>query len=480
MSQASSSFCTGRSFAHSYQQVTWNGPNDPDNPLNWASRRKWTAATMVAVYSALAFLPSSMLAPSLSNISKDLHIGASTESQMVFSVYVLAWGIGPLILSPLSELYGRSLVLQVGNLCSVLLYITCAVSRTATQLIVFRFLSGLSGSAAVSVDDGMLTDLWTLDELGGVVGIYSLGPLIGSAIGPVLGGFITQYSTWKWAFYSLSITCGVTGIVGLFVVQETYGPRLLYLKAKRLRRTTGDIRYHSASCEESTSRKEKLWAGISRPLRMASTHFIVHAFALYTGYLYGVLYLFLGTFSQLWSTEYRLSISIGSLHFLSLALGLAIGSQLGIMFNDKVYQHFKNKNAGVGVPEFRIPVMIASSLFAPIGCLWYGWSAQAHLHWIMPDLGVMIFGIGGILSFQAVQAYVLEAYPQHGASAMAAVSITRALAGFTFPIFAPAFYNQLDYGRGNTVLASIALVLGIPGPILLYRYGAKLRARSRK
>ena len=55
----------------------------------------------------------------------------------------------------------------------------------------------------------------------------------------------------------------------------------------------------------------------------------------------------------------------------------------------------------------------------------------------------------------------------------------RSLAGFGFPLFAPYMYRALDYGWGNTLLAGIAVALGIPAPWALWVFGRRLRERSR-
>jgi hypothetical protein len=54
----------------------------------------------------------------------------------------------------------------------------------------------------------------------------------------------------------------------------------------------------------------------------------------------------------------------------------------------------------------------------------------------------------------------------------------RNIFAFAFPIFAPSLYNALGYGYGNTTLAAIAIVLGLPGPYFLWKYGEALRAKG--
>lgn len=135
-----------------WPQVTWDGPDDQGNPQNWSSRSKWSAAWIVATFSTIAPMSSAILSPSLQQISADLNVGgAGLGAEIAFSIYVLAWGIGPLFLGPLSELYGRTLILQVGNAVFVALTAGSGASRSIAQFIVLRFLSGLAGSAALAV-----------------------------------------------------------------------------------------------------------------------------------------------------------------------------------------------------------------------------------------------------------------------------------------------------------------------------------------
>lgn len=122
--------------------------------------------------------------------------------------------------------------------------------------------------------------------------------------------------------------------------------------------------------------------------------------------------------------------------------------------------------------------MIPCTVLLPIGLLWYGWSAQARAHWILPDIGAAILGAATMVGYQAIQTYVIDSYTKYAASAVAAVTTMRSLAGFAFPLFAPEMYAALGYGWGNTLLAGVAIAFGVPAPWLFWKYGEKLRARS--
>lgn len=64
----------------------------------------------------------------------------------------------------------------------------------------------------------------------------------------------------------------------------------------------------------------------------------------------------------------------------------------------------------------------------------------------MPDIGAAIIGIGTICAYYSIQNYIIDSYTKYAASAVAAITTLRSLAGFGFPLFAPAMYNALGYG----------------------------------
>ena len=124
-------------------------------------------------------------------------------------------------------------------------------------------------------------------------------------------------------------------------------------------------------------------------------------------------------------------------------------------------------------------MMFLGTLLTPLGILLYGWGAQTRAHWIVPDLGGLLFAVGLDISTQSVTTYVVDCYTRHAASAVAAVAVVRYTFGAVFPLFGPALYGHLGYGVGSAALAAVAVGLGWPAVALLWKYAATLRARSR-
>lgn len=292
------------------------------------------------------------------------------------------------------------------------------------------------------------------------------------------GGFIAEKTTWRWVFWSTAAYNGVVQLCGLFLLRESYAPLLLSRKASRLRKATGNQLYYAEHEKSHSSLVSIILHALKRPFKLLLTQPIIQALAVYQAYLYGVLYIVLSTYPLVWADVYHESLGIGGLNYISLGLGLTLGIQVAAPFVDRIYVRLKARNDGVGRPEFRVPLMLPASALTVAGIFIYGWTAQAHTHWIGPNIGILLFGAGTIISFQCNQTYVIDAYTRYAASAMSAVTVLRSCAGFGFPLFARAMYDTLGLGWGNSLLGFVAVGLGIPAPILFWRYGEALRKKS--
>ncbi|KAJ1546351.1 hypothetical protein HK096_005196 [Nowakowskiella sp. JEL0078] len=452
--------------------VTWDGPNDPENPKNWSNNRKWIATIVVSLYALISPITSSMVAPGLAEMARDLKLTQNIEIEMVISIFVLAFAFGPFIMGPLSEIYGRVIVLQISNVVYLIFNLLCGFCTEKWQIILLRFLAGLGGSAPLSIGSAVLADLFVPEERGKAISIYSMAPLLGPALAPVLGALITEAIGWRWIFHITTIAGVLVTILGQIYIPETFDPVLLKRKVERLKKETGNSNlYATKKTNEPTSKV--LTSAFVRPMKLLATQPIMQVLSLYMAFLYVV-----STFTQLWMFEYGESVSISGLNFISMGLGFFLATQIAAPLTDIIYKKLKIRYGGVGIPEFRIPLMIPGAILTPIGMFIYGWSAQYHLHWFIPNLGVFIFCAGIAMGFQCISVYLVDTYTINAASAMAAANFLRSLAGFGFPLFSVYLYDALGYGWGNSLLAFIGIALGFPGPIFLWYFGAKLRAKS--
>lgn len=158
-----------------------DGP-DPNNPLDWRSGKKWMVTDVLSATGFNRIMVSTIMAPALPTIAREFGM-SPTEAAMSMSIYLLATAFGPLVIGPLSEMYGRQVVLHGSNLWFLAWNIACGFAKTKETLIAARFLAGFGASAIYSLGGGVLGDVWRPEQRGRSLGIYLLIPLMGAAVG---------------------------------------------------------------------------------------------------------------------------------------------------------------------------------------------------------------------------------------------------------------------------------------------------------
>ncbi len=198
-----------------------------------------------------------------------------------------------------------------------------------------RFLGGIGGSAP-ALGGGLLADCWRAEERGRSLSLYYIAPLIGPAIGPVAGAYITQHLGWRWMFYITSLLNASIQIAGVIWLDETFAPTLLARKVKRLKIQTSNPRLYTEYDQSDQSTHRILAAALIRPCKLLGTQTIIQILAFYTAYIYGLLYLLLSTFSAVWIDIYGESIDRAGLNYISMGLGFLVGTQVCAPINDYV------------------------------------------------------------------------------------------------------------------------------------------------
>lgn len=220
-------------------EVWWDEPadQDPANPMNWSNVRKWTiiatvsfitflTSVMLPPYHSRCFvrrligtiyrpLASSMFALGVPEVMRDFGSSSDVLASFVVSVFVLGFAFGPLIIAPLSEYGGRVVVYNTCNVLFLVFTILNAVAKNMAMLIVFRFLAGFAGVAAITCGSGTIADLMPAQKRGMAMSLWSLGPLFGPIIGPVADGFLVEAKGWRWVFWV--ITMAVRNALSRFV-----------------------------------------------------------------------------------------------------------------------------------------------------------------------------------------------------------------------------------------------------------------------
>lgn len=320
-----------------------------------------------------------MFAPGVPQAMIEFKSSNVTLASFVVSVYVLGYAFGPLVIAPISEIYGRLPVYHVCNVLFVVFTIACAVSSNLNMLIGFRFLEGTFGSCPLTIGGGTIADMIIQEKRGGVMAIWALGPLMGPVIGPVAGGYLSQAKGWRWVFWVITIAvstirtsseslltfqAGAITVAAFFFIRETYAPILLERKVEKLRKETGNTNLKSKLA--SNIAPVELWRlSIIRPMKMLVLSPVVLALSTYMAVVYGYLYLLFTTLTTVYEGSYGFSQGSVGLTF----LGIGVGSLFGVIIfgagSDRLMKYLSK--GGAMKPEYRLPLMIPGSFLLPIG-----------------------------------------------------------------------------------------------------------------
>ncbi|KAM0793991.1 fluconazole resistance protein [Usnea florida] len=388
-------------------------------------------------------LISTIIAPAAPEVLKIYYSTNQTLGAFVTSVYLLGYVFGPLIIAPLSEIYGRVIVYSVCNFIFVIFTIACALANNLGALIVFRLLAGIAASSPITLGAGTIADMMPVEKRGKAMASWIMGPLIGPTVGPLIGGYLSQAKGWRWIFWLISILAGVVFVATLLFMHESYAYVILQRKTDRLRKETGNQHLRSI-LDTGKEPKELLQFSIVRPLKLLFLSPIVFMMSLYMATIYGYLYLIVGLA--------YLGVGIGS--FLGLALCGAVSDRLVVALT--------KRNGGTVIPEYRLPTMFLGVLLVPI------------VQWIMPIIGSGFVGAGMFAVFMPTQTYLVDAFTVYAASVTAASTVFRSLLGALLPLAGNSMYDALGLGWGTSVLAFIAVAF-IPMPLILWKYGQQIR-----
>ena len=456
--------------------VEFDGPDDPGNPRNWTQKRRWIITAVSGLMTFVVTFSSSIFAVAIQPVAKEYDIDTVTSTLGV-ALFLLGFVFGPVFFGPASEAYGRRIPLFSGYIVFAIFQIPVAVAQNVETIMLGRFISGFAAGAPLAVIGGILVDMFDPVQRAYAVCVFSSGTFCGPVAGPIVGGFVTETIGWRWTAWITLIMAGVFGVVGLFVIPETSASRILQLRARRLRYETKNWALHSKADENRINLHTIVYVYLLRPWKMIVQEPILALLTAYMSYIYGVIYLLFQAFPYSFAQERGWSLGVSSLPFVSFIFGIIMGT--GVMAYSTA-TNFKRAYIlhGAPVPEERLPPMILGAVVLPIALFWWAWTSFPSITWVPQVISTAFIGMGMLVTFWQGMNYIMDVYGPLSNSAIAINTFVRSIAGAVFPIFAPAMYHKLGVRWATSLLAFLCLAF-LPAPILFYKYGKRIRAKSK-
>ncbi|KAG6373032.1 major facilitator superfamily domain-containing protein [Boletus reticuloceps] len=324
---------------------------------------------------------------------------------------------GPLIGGPLSELYGRRPV-----------YIGASVGFVC-----------LIGSAVFTLYGGTLADMFSPDERGPLVALFTVVLQGAPTIGPVPSSLLGNIVHWRW------LMGGIAAWAAIITV---------FLKRK-------SMQYG----EELPGNKVWVYPLDVIPLnRWASwgKRFLPLSTTLYHAFIHGLLFLLLEAYPHVYKSHYPMSRQQASLVFIAPWLGNFLGVLIYFCIRVLEPQYEAHQHA----------ILVQS-----VGMLWFALSARPDVYWLVPVLSGVPVGMGMTLLQLSLLNYYIDLYPTQSASVIAANCAFRNVVSTISPSLGIPLYTHFGTRNASLLLACISCI-GFPTALILLLYGKKLRAAS--
>ncbi|TDZ37873.1 Caffeine resistance protein 5 [Colletotrichum spinosum] len=454
--------------------------DDPENPRNWPLLKKVVASLQICLLIATTYAGASIYTVGSTGIKLQFHV-SETVALLGLTTYVVGYGVGPLVWSPLFEIpqIGRNAIYIAALIVFILVQVPIALATNIEMLLAFRFVAGFFGSPILASGGGILMDLYTPRKQFYAMLLWALIGICGPTLGPIIGGFAVEAKGWEWAIWITAWMGTATLVTIVFFLPETSADNILYRRALRLRRATGDRRY---ICEaqiraEDTPGKESILTHLVRPFTLVITEPAVFFLQAYGSFIYGLMYIWFEALPLAYAEVYHFELGIQAMALLGLIVGvLVIIPPFFLYYRLKIEPSF-DKMGNIVPEKLLIPAMLGC-LLPPASLLIFGFTAKSSIHWVIPIVGSTVFTSGAVLLFISFLNYLGESYPDHISSVFAGNELFTSICGGTFPLLVPVLYHKFGI-LGSSIILAIFAVAYVPIPFVFYAIGAKLRKQSR-
>jgi len=140
---------------------------------------------------------------------------AATQDQIswVLTSYIVAAAIATPLSGVLAARVGRKRLMLGSITAFVIASMLCGRATSLEEIVVFRLLQGLAGASLAPLSQAVLLDTYPREKHGSAMALWGMGIMIGPILGPTLGGYLTEYYSWRWAFY-INLPVGILALLG--------------------------------------------------------------------------------------------------------------------------------------------------------------------------------------------------------------------------------------------------------------------------
>ncbi|OAQ69474.1 MFS transporter [Purpureocillium lilacinum] len=444
---------------------------------NWPRWKKYYQLFLVALYACAFSFGENTLGAAWTTVSKDTGVtltnmnGGSALNYLLLGFVNIWW-------MPTANILGRRLVyLATTALCLATGFWLAAVHGTA-QWMLNMIVNGVGTSAYQAIVQLAIFDMFFVHERGRMLSVYLFAQQLGSIIGLITGGSMSDTVGWRWSQRIVGLGFTFVLLIFFFSFEETLFPRFLFSQSSFSpvpinELADGEVphpeRQVSKSEVETSEHRARSRVGTEQFPRRSYLQILkpwagfIYAFGATAGIVS------FNTISEiLTEAPYNFSTTSTGLVFFAALVGNIIGYAIGVT-SDHVVIALSRRNGGVKEPEMRLYMLAPCFLLAATGYMMYGWGAQTEAHWV-----TIAIGIGAMISHQVgactiATAYAMDCFPGISGELVVVLAMCSSAVNFAISYSVQPFIEAAGYGWtffffGLCVLASVLMAI----PLVIY------------
>jgi multidrug resistance protein len=417
------------------------------------NRRRLVILVMLAMSGLVLPFSDSVYLPALASIEHDLNASTILVDYTI-SFYLIAAGIAGLVWGPLSDRYGRKIILLISFTLFLAFTIVCILARSIVVLLVFRSLQGAAISASFVVGQSAIVDMYPSAQLGFAMGLFLVPLLVGPIIGPLVGGVLSNFFGWRSTFISLGVLAVISISMIVLCVPETNHYRVLQQAQYSMTdKIDGKCKKKKIRIREADAIVKPRFLPPWQPFIFLSDLTITPHVAICNFNFATLFILFTLMSNQEADKPYSLSPFLIGLSYIPTGIGSLVGSIVGGWISDWSAKRFPR------AIESRLLFNVLGSLLCPFGLLLCGWAYHFAAHLAIPLIGSALFCFGETFVFTGACAFATVKKPSMTGAVLALInSLSFISAGIGIIIVAPLL-TVMQCGPLFSILSGISLIL---------------------